>query len=151
MDDSLFNGLGCVRDFVYDIDLVENPSFHSSLPRRIPHSLREAVKKELDCMQELGVIEPISEPTPVLNAMVIVRQKVFQMNRANCSTNQQRHSSTQPTPISPAEKSTPVMLTFQSTSKMRERPDNGPEADERFEPEEIATTSTISNVFEGEM
>ncbi|XP_055600082.1 uncharacterized protein LOC129749182 [Uranotaenia lowii] len=75
MDDSLFNGLGCVRDFVYDIDLVENPSFHSSLPRRIPHSLREAVKKELDCMQEMGVIEPISEPTPVLNAMVIVRQK----------------------------------------------------------------------------
>ncbi|XP_058456693.1 uncharacterized protein K02A2.6-like [Malaya genurostris] len=74
-EESLFTGLGCVKDFVYDIDLVENPVFRSDPPRRIPHSLRKDVKAELDSMQNLGVIEPISEPTPVLNALVLVRQK----------------------------------------------------------------------------
>ncbi|XP_053698856.1 uncharacterized protein LOC128745808 [Sabethes cyaneus] len=76
MEDSLFSGLGCVKGFIYDIDLVENPTFRNEPPRRIPHSLRAAVKQELDSMLKMGVIEPIIEPTPVLNAMVIVRQKV---------------------------------------------------------------------------
>lgn len=75
MEKSLFNGLGCIKGFVYDIDLVENPMFRNESPRRIPHALRSAVKAELDSMLQMGVIEPITEPTPVLNAMVIVRQK----------------------------------------------------------------------------
>ncbi|XP_058840852.1 uncharacterized protein K02A2.6-like [Topomyia yanbarensis] len=75
MDKSLFSGLGCVNGFEYDIDLAENPTFQYNPPRRIPHSLRDQVKAELDGMEELGVIEKISEPTPVLNSMVIVRQK----------------------------------------------------------------------------
>lgn len=75
MEGSLFNGLGCIKGFVYDIDLVDNPTFRNDLPRRIPHALRTAVKTELDSMLQMGVIEPIAEPTPVLNAMVIVRQK----------------------------------------------------------------------------
>lgn len=75
MDESLFNGLGCVKGFEYDIDLVDNPVFQYNAPRKIPHSLRDAVKLELDAMEKMGVIEPISEPTPVLNALVIVRQK----------------------------------------------------------------------------
>ncbi|XP_062539031.1 uncharacterized protein LOC134207328 [Armigeres subalbatus] len=75
MESSLFSGLGCVKGFIYDIDLVENPAFQNDPPRRIPHALRATVKEELDLMLKMGVIEPIAEPTPVLNAMVIVRQK----------------------------------------------------------------------------
>ncbi|XP_062544588.1 uncharacterized protein K02A2.6-like isoform X2 [Armigeres subalbatus] len=75
MEKSLFNGLGCIKGFVYDIDLVENPVFRNDPPRRIPHALRSNVKEELDSMLKMGVIEPITEPTPILNAMVIVRQK----------------------------------------------------------------------------
>lgn len=70
MESSLFSGLGCIKNFVYDIDLVENPIFRNEPPRRIPHALRAAVKAELDAMLKMGVIEPIIEPTPVLNAMV---------------------------------------------------------------------------------
>ncbi|XP_053698805.1 uncharacterized protein K02A2.6-like [Sabethes cyaneus] len=75
MDDSLFNGLGCIKGFEYDIDLTEDPTFQYNPPRRIPHSLRDQVKAELDAMEKIGVIKKISAPTPVLNAMVIIRQK----------------------------------------------------------------------------
>lgn len=37
--------------------------------------MREDVKKELAVMEKLGVIEKIHEPTPVVNAMVLVRKK----------------------------------------------------------------------------
>lgn len=57
MDKSLFNGLGCIKGIVYDIDLVENPNFRNEPPRRIPHALRAAVKEEIDHMLKMGVIE----------------------------------------------------------------------------------------------
>lgn len=60
---------------MYDIHLDDDPKFQINPPRRIPHALRNAVKSELDAMHKMGVIEPINEPTPVLNALVIVRQK----------------------------------------------------------------------------
>lgn len=38
--EKLFEGLGCLRNFDYDIDLKENPEFQICPPRRIAYSMR---------------------------------------------------------------------------------------------------------------
>ncbi|XP_025263219.1 uncharacterized protein K02A2.6-like, partial [Camponotus floridanus] len=43
--------------------------------RRIPYALRPHVKAELDRMQKMGIIEPITEPTDWVSQMVIVSKK----------------------------------------------------------------------------
>ncbi|KAG8187519.1 hypothetical protein JTE90_019949 [Oedothorax gibbosus] len=70
------DGLGCIKNFIYDIDLVENPALEIFPARRVPHSPRDNVKTELDRMQELGIIVPVREPTPAVSPMVVVCQKV---------------------------------------------------------------------------
>lgn len=75
LDENLFNGIGCLNNYEYDIDIVDNPSLKIYPARRIPFALREHVKRELDYMVELGVIKPVTEPTPVVSPMVVVRQK----------------------------------------------------------------------------
>lgn len=52
VNNNLYNGLGCIKFFEYDIDLIENPSFTILPPRKIPHAIRNDVKKELN-QQEL--------------------------------------------------------------------------------------------------
>lgn len=71
----LYDGIGCLKSFEYDIDLVENPSFKIHPPRRIPHPIRDAVKAELDQMVKDKIITPVSEPTPCVSPMVIVQQR----------------------------------------------------------------------------
>lgn len=75
IDDDVFNGLGCLKNFEYNIDLVKNPKFEIIPARKIPFILRNDVKKELDKMVEMDVIEVIKEPTPVVSPMIIVKQK----------------------------------------------------------------------------
>ncbi|KAJ8884655.1 hypothetical protein PR048_016513, partial [Dryococelus australis] len=38
----------CLKDFAYDIDLIDQPNLHIYPPRRVPYSNREKVKEELD-------------------------------------------------------------------------------------------------------
>lgn len=73
--DDIFEGLGCYKDYEYDIDLIENPKLEIKPSRRIPHAIREEVKAELDRMVKLDVIKPETEPTPAVSPMVVVRQK----------------------------------------------------------------------------
>lgn len=73
--DDVFNGIGCLKKFVYDIDLVENPKFTIEPARRIPYAYREKVKEELDSMERNLVIKRITEPTPVVSPLVIVHKK----------------------------------------------------------------------------
>ncbi|XP_055914083.1 uncharacterized protein K02A2.6-like [Eupeodes corollae] len=75
IDENMFEGLGCIKKFVYDIDLVENPVFENYAPRKIPHALQDDVKKEIDRMIQLGVIEKTEGATPTTSPMVIVRKK----------------------------------------------------------------------------
>ena len=41
-------------------------------PRRVPTSLKEKLKKELDRLQQLEVIAPINVPTPWVNSLAVV-------------------------------------------------------------------------------
>lgn len=71
----LFDGLGCLKNFEYDLEFIENPKFKVIPARKIPHAIRPLVKKELDKMVKLGVIEPIKESTPAVSPLVIVQKK----------------------------------------------------------------------------
>lgn len=71
-----FNGLGCLQNFEYDIDLIDNPKFENFPARRIPHAIRQQVKDELDAMVKINVIRKMeNEVSPVVSPLVIVRQK----------------------------------------------------------------------------
>ncbi|XP_055585053.1 uncharacterized protein K02A2.6-like [Uranotaenia lowii] len=72
-DVEVYDGLGCLKGYIYDIDLVENAQWESRPARHVPHSIRDQVKKELDAMEKLGVIERIHEPTPVVNQNLLRR------------------------------------------------------------------------------
>lgn len=72
----VFKGLGCLKNFEYDIDLVDNPKFEKHPARKIPHAIRQQVKDELDAMVKLNVIRKLeNEVSPVVSPLVIVRQK----------------------------------------------------------------------------
>lgn len=72
--EDLFNGLGCLKGFEYNIDLIDNPKFNIQPARKVPHAIKSQVKNELQKMENLGVIRKIKEPTPVVSPMVIVKK-----------------------------------------------------------------------------
>ena len=70
----LFEGLGRLKGHEYNILLKGNAQPKQNPPRTIPHKIRDKVKTELDRMETLGVIKPVSEPTDWVNSMTIVRK-----------------------------------------------------------------------------
>lgn len=70
----IFSGLGCIKGFTYDIDLVEEAKGSQRLARNVPYHLREEVKKTLDEMVSTGVIRKVDIPTKYCSQMVAVRQ-----------------------------------------------------------------------------
>lgn len=74
-NNSVFDGLGCLKDYEYDIDLVKNPEFVIHAARRLPHAYKDAVKKELDSMVKQNVIKPETGATLAVSPMVVVKQK----------------------------------------------------------------------------
>lgn len=75
LDQPVFEGLGCLKDFEYDIDLVDNPKFEVHAARRIPYAYRQTVKAELDAMVKQNVIREMTEATPAVSPMVVVKQR----------------------------------------------------------------------------
>ena len=68
----LFQGLGTLGE-EYTIRLRENATpFVLSTPCNVPLPLREKVKKELERMEQLGVVRKVQEHTPWCAAMVVV-------------------------------------------------------------------------------
>ena len=66
----VFNGLGTMGE-EYTIKLQEGAKPHAIYtPRNVPLSLRDKAEKELQRMEELGVIEKVTEPTPWVAGMV---------------------------------------------------------------------------------
>lgn len=72
--DEIFNGLGCLNNFVYDIDLKQNATFEIKPARRVPYSITNELKAELANMVKLDVIDPIKCATPIVSNMVIVKK-----------------------------------------------------------------------------
>ena len=68
----VFTGLGCITDVIHHIkvDRDHKPVVHA--PRRVPVMLRPKVKRELKCMEELGVVQRVHEATEWVNSMVTV-------------------------------------------------------------------------------
>ena len=69
----VFQGLGCLpRKYHISIDPSVPPIIHP--PRRVPHSKRDPLKKELDRMENVGIIEkvPLNEPADWVRSLVCV-------------------------------------------------------------------------------
>ena len=74
-NEDLFQGLGCLQNRVYDIDIDPTVKPVQSPPRQIPHKIRDQVKAELDRMVSIDVIEPVTEPTEWISAITTVIKK----------------------------------------------------------------------------
>ena len=70
---SLFTGLGTFKGDNYVIQLKPDAKpFALHTPHNVPIPLRTKVQAELSCMQSLGVISPVEEPTEWCAGMVVV-------------------------------------------------------------------------------
>ena len=71
----VFEGLGCLPGH-YFIRLDGNtvvPVVHAH--HTAPVALKDAIRNELDSITQGGVIEPVTEPTPLVSSMVTVRKQ----------------------------------------------------------------------------
>ncbi|GBP16998.1 Retrovirus-related Pol polyprotein from transposon 17.6 [Eumeta japonica] len=89
--DDIFEGLGCYKDYEYDIDLIENPKLEIKALRKIPHAIRHEVKQELDRMVKLDVIKPETAPTlpdelqkTVHEVIETLKGSGFKLNKTKC-------------------------------------------------------------------
>ncbi|XP_055692769.1 uncharacterized protein K02A2.6-like [Lutzomyia longipalpis] len=74
INEDIFNGLGCLKDFVYDAKIVENPEFVIHPARVVPYKIAKEVKAEIKEMVKLGVIEPCHDATDAVSPMVVVKR-----------------------------------------------------------------------------
>ncbi|XP_035679930.1 uncharacterized protein K02A2.6-like [Branchiostoma floridae] len=69
----VFQGIGRLpSEYRIKVDPNVEPVVHA--PRKFPVSLREPLKKELDRMESLGVIQKVDEPTEWVNSLVVVEK-----------------------------------------------------------------------------
>ena len=72
----VFEGLGCLQSCPYTIRLKDDARPHAiATPRRVPLPFHEKVKKELERMDSLGVIEEATGPSDWVSPMVVVPKK----------------------------------------------------------------------------
>ena len=93
----LLRGLGKF-DSEYTIQLEEGAKpFALITPRQVPIPLMKAVKKELERMEELGVIARVTEPTDWCAGIVVVPKRnnevriCVDLTRLNQSVKRERH------------------------------------------------------------
>ena len=70
----VFNGLGTMGG-KYVIKKEESHPYAIYAPRNVPIPLRPKVQEELNRMEEIGVIQKVSQPTPWCAGMVMVPKK----------------------------------------------------------------------------
>lgn len=75
INSKVFDGLGCVKNYEYDIDLIDNPKFEIKPVRRVPLAIKDQVKVEIDNMVKMGVLTKTHDVTPVVSPMVVVRKE----------------------------------------------------------------------------
>ena len=69
----IFHGVGQLAGECH-ITLKEGVEPKAVPARRIPISLQEKFKEEIDRMEELGVIEKVLQPTDLVNAVVVIEK-----------------------------------------------------------------------------
>jgi len=71
--ESVFEGLGQVKNVFYDIKLVDDfQPYAINVPRPVPIPLLSKTKAELERMVDLGVIEKVTKPTDWCSPMVVI-------------------------------------------------------------------------------
>ncbi|UYV64720.1 K02A2.6-like [Cordylochernes scorpioides] len=72
----LFQGIGCLKGYEYEAKFqTSDMNMQVRPPRTIPLSIKERVKKELEEMEDNGIIMKVNYPTPISSQMVIAKQK----------------------------------------------------------------------------
>ncbi|XP_055714254.1 uncharacterized protein LOC129808503 [Phlebotomus papatasi] len=56
--EEIFSGLGCLKDFVYDAEIIDDPKFVIHPARTVPYKIEKEVKAEIDDMLKTGVVKP---------------------------------------------------------------------------------------------
>ncbi|GAB0086148.1 uncharacterized protein DMENIID0001_013540 [Sergentomyia squamirostris] len=74
INEDIFDGLGELKNFEYDVELIENPKFVIHAAHEIPMSKKKAIKKELDNMVKKRVIHKCREATDAVSPMVPVER-----------------------------------------------------------------------------
>ena len=72
---SVFNGLGCIKNVVYDMKMKPDTKSIINPLRKVPHLKLNHLKDALDSLCKQGIIEPVTEPTKWINSLVIVEKK----------------------------------------------------------------------------
>ena len=73
---SVFKGLGCIKDVVYDMKIKPETKPIVNPPRKVQHPILNHLKDALDSLSKQGIIEPVTEPTEWVNSLVIVEKKL---------------------------------------------------------------------------
>ena len=70
----LFDGLGTIKNAVVHLDVKSDASPVICSPRRVPDTLRDSLKEELDRMESMKVIQKldINESSDWVHALVLV-------------------------------------------------------------------------------
>ncbi|UYV63325.1 K02A2.6-like, partial [Cordylochernes scorpioides] len=72
----LFEGIGCLKGYEYEAKFqTSDMNMQVRPPRPIPLSIKERVNKELEEMEDNGIIKKVNYPTPISSQMVIAKQK----------------------------------------------------------------------------
>ena len=69
----MFQGTGKLKG-QYKLEIEENAKQVVHPPRRVPVALKGKLKRELERLQSLGIIEKVIEPTPWVSSLVIVQK-----------------------------------------------------------------------------
>ncbi|XP_036347184.1 uncharacterized protein LOC118756529 [Rhagoletis pomonella] len=83
-----FEGMGCITNFKYDIQLKTDAKPNIAAGRKIPIALNDLVKEELYKMEKDGIIKKVTEPTEWVHPIVISKKKEWSdqnLYRSNCA------------------------------------------------------------------
>ena len=69
----VFEGTGNLKEpYHLEVDPYVKPVIHA--PRKVPLALKTALKEELDRLESLEILTPVTEPTPWVSSLVTVRK-----------------------------------------------------------------------------
>ncbi|XP_052711017.1 uncharacterized protein K02A2.6-like [Crassostrea angulata] len=71
--DHLFHGIGCLSG-KYDIKVDHRAKPVVATPRRIPHTLKDKVREELQRMESMKIISKVETPTRWVSPIVVVKK-----------------------------------------------------------------------------